>query len=152
MNSLDANIQKKIDLKIPLGVGELGEFVKFRKRRVKEVADAHKRKEFPIHYSRENNPVNNNEQNFLTYALSLIRKEQPLFWSILMLRMQGFSNKRLAKFLSKELKGNITVAAVSKKEAEAINYVKAKIDHLRKTGIPLFNDPSGNKPSILAVA
>jgi len=96
-------------------------------------------------------PGQEQQRRYLRYALSLIQYEHPLYWHILTLRMQeGYSGpkglKKIAKTLSQRLNSDITVACVSRKEAEAIRCVQHKIDRLKQRGIPIFSEP----PTVLA--
>lgn len=150
------NLAKKLSLKIPLSIGEAIEAVRRRKQVNKETREAHERKEFPTHYTQEQVPDESKQQRFLEYALHFIKQEHPLYWHILMLRMQDKYRgpqgcKKIAIFLS--AKGfNVTAAQISKKEAEAVNCVKQTIERVRQTGIPIFEGAANTSGLILAGA
>ena len=149
LNDFTDNLAQKVKNQVAISIDEGREWVKRLKNRNKETREAQKRKEFPT-YNTTAVPVQD-QQKYLVYALSFIRKEEPLFYHILVLRMRGLSIKQLSKFLNTE-GYNTTESQVSKKEAEAIQYVKSKIEWIRKTGVPIFRDPGQAVSPGLALA
>ena len=142
-------LAEKVKLKIPLSLGEGFEILRQRRQQNKETRAAHKRGKFPVHFTKPDQemPDQMGQQQYLSYALSLIKREETLYYHILALRMQGLSINQLTTFLNS--KGyNVTEGGVFKQEAAAIRYVQAKIEHLRKKGIPIFSDPAAKKPLI----
>ena len=144
------SLAQKVKKGIGISINEGFEWVRRLKARNKATREAHKRKEFPTYNTHVDGemPDQMGQQKYLVYALSFIRKEEPLYYHILVLRMRGLSLKQLSEHLN--LKGfNTTVSQLSKKEAEAIRYVGQKIEHIRKTGIPIFKDPAQKPESPL---
>lgn len=121
------------------------EVLRRKKKQNAETKEAHKRKEYPVHYTKEEVPEPYQQQRYLTYALSLIKAEEPLYWHILSLRMKGFTVKRLTKYLNDQ-GYNTTESQLSRKEAEAIRCVKQTIERVKASGIPVFDDPFSPKP------
>jgi hypothetical protein len=134
-------ISEKIKHGIGLSLGEGFEVIRRKKKQNKETREAQNNHQFPTHFTKENIPDQESQQKFLTYALSLIEKEEPRYFYILKLRMLGFSTRALADFLSKRKGWSVTNAQVSKQEALALQYMKAKIDYLRRKGTPLIGEP-----------
>jgi len=128
------NLVNKIKEKMPLNFGEAREAVRRKKEERKDVQESHKRKEFPVHYTKEDRISSEDGKKFLRYALSLIKREHPLQHDFMILRLNGWSIERIAKH------SKLPVQRVRKEEAAAIKTVSAKIDQLRQKGIPIFAD------------
>lgn len=139
-------LMEKVKLKIPLSFGEAREVLTRKIKQNKETLEAHKRKEFPIHYT-SNDDVAKQDQGrreYLQYVMFLIQEEKPIYHRILAARMSGLSVKRIAREMTKRLGYDVSIAEVSKREKEAIEYVKGKIEHLKRTGIPIFEGQHSN--------
>lgn len=145
--SIKEVLGEKVKLGIPLNLNEGREVVRRDQVRLEETKQAHKRKEFPIYHTKEEKaPDTIRQQKFLTYALGLIEKEQPLFFKILSARMRGLSCKMIARGISKVKGCHIGEREVQKKEAEAMRFMKDTIENLRQHGIPIFGEPGEGKP------
>ena len=138
-------LTEKIKNMIPISLGELGEVVRRKKKLNAEVNEAvNEKKDYTVPNTTEEVPDLDKRSRYMSYALGLIEKENPLYFNILSLRMRGFSVKSLAKFLTSEKGWNITARKVSEVERDAVQFAKAKIDYLRRTGIPILGDPAAN--------
>lgn len=139
-------LMEKVKLKIPLSFGEAREVITRKIKQNKETLESHKRKEFPIHYTARDgaDKKQQGERDYLQYVMYLIQDEKPLYHRILAARMSGLSVKRIAREMTKRLGYDVSISEVSKREKEAILYVKSKIEHLRRTGIPIFEGQLSN--------
>jgi hypothetical protein len=136
-------LTEKVKKGIGLSLGEGFEILRRKKAQNKELRAEQDKGIFKPQYSTETIPEKQKQKTYLDYALTLIKSEEPLFYHILSLRMypefRGPSGiSRLSKELSRRLKTDITVAEVARQEKQAVSYVKQKIEHLKKVGIPLF--------------
>lgn len=134
------NLSEKVKNGIGISLNEGFEMLRRKRQQNKDTRQAHDRKEFPIHYSKPEDSDAQSQKKFLQYALSLIKKEFPLYWHILTCRMKGMSCKQLSKFLNS--RGyNTTEAQLSKAEAQAMRVVKETIERIKRTGTPIFEGP-----------
>jgi len=139
MIELIDNLKKKIKNKVGLSIGEGYEVLRRMKQENKGIRSDQDKKIFKTRSIKDVDK--NGQQRFLNYAMGLIKLEEPIYYNILRLRMEGCSHKMIAAYLSKVKKANITVARVQKLEVAAVKYMRAKIAHLRRTGTPLIGEP-----------
>lgn len=125
------------------------------KARNKETKALHDKKIFETHFTKndEQMPDKMGQQRYLTYALSFIEKEYPLYWAILQLRVMNYSTEMIAKYLTKTKNANISKHEVSKHEAAAMRLMIATIERIKKTGVPIFGEmPAQNDLSDTGVS
>lgn len=141
--SIKDQLTQKVKDGVPISLGEGFEWLKRLRKRNKETREAHDRKEFRTYHTTEDKdlPDQMGQQKYLVYALSFIREAEPILYKVLILRMRGQSCKQLARFLN--TKGwNTTEKKVEHLERQAIECVQAKINYVKKHGIPIFKDPA----------
>lgn len=131
-------LKKKIEAGAGLTLDEGYEVLRQRRQVNKETRQAQDRKEFRTHYSKVDKAPEKARHKFMEYVTNWLKKENPLYFYVLRLRMEGLSLKVIASELSKKKNMNITANQISAYEVQAIRAVKERIEKVKRVGIPIF--------------
>lgn len=131
-------LDQKLEIGAPISLDEGYEVLRRKQELNKETREAQKNKDFRINYSSPENVPQEKQQQYLVQVTNFLKKEHPVYYYILRLRMEGCTYEFISKNLSRTLNSNITVKQVKSKEFEAIKCVRDRIKHIKKVGIPIF--------------